>query len=175
MPKELIKRWMPDPGKLKNHKHLKIFARWLGEPNLWHLNRRSAAGAFAIGLFMAWIPVPFQMVLAAGTAILFRVNLPISVALVWITNPLTMPPMFYFAYYVGVHLLGLPPVEFELTFSWAWLASVMETVGKPFLLGCAVLALGSSVGGYFLIRLLWRYSVLRKITQRRQRTFPRQP
>jgi uncharacterized protein len=83
--------------------------------------------------------------------------------------------MFYFAYYVGVHLLGLPPVEFELTFSWAWLTSVMETVGKPFLLGCAVMALGSSVGGYFLIRLLWRHSVLRKITQRRQRTFPRQP
>ena len=74
------------------------------------------------------------MVLAAGLAILVRVNLPISVALVWVTNPLTMPPMFYFAYYVGVHLLGMPPVDFELSFSWEWLRSVMSTIGTPFLL-----------------------------------------
>ena len=175
MPKEMIKRWMPDPSKLRQHKQLRIFARWLGEPNLWHLNRRSAAGAFAIGLFIAWVPVPFQMVLAAGMAILCRVNLPISVALVWITNPLTMPPMFYAAYYIGAHLLGLPAVDFELPVSWDGLRSVMATIGEPFLLGCALMALCSSLVGYLSIRLLWRYSVVRKMAARRQRTIPRQP
>lgn len=175
MPKEMMKRWMPNPDRLRQHKHLRIFARWLGDPNLWHLNRRSAAGAFAIGLFIAWVPVPFQMVLAAGMAILCRVNLPISVALVWITNPLTMPPMFYFAYYLGAHLLGVPAVDFEISFSWGWLRSVMATIGEPFLLGCALMALGSSLVGYLSIRLLWRYSVVRKRGTRRQRTIPRQP
>lgn len=166
---------MPAPETLRDHKNLRLFARWLGEPNLWQLNRRSAAGAFAVGLCIAWVPVPFQMVLAAGIAILMRVNLPISVALVWVTNPLTMPPMFYFAYYVGVHLLGMPPVDFEMSFTWEWLRSVMSTIGGPFLLGCAVLAVCSSSGGYLVIRLLWRYSIIRKMAHRRQRTNHRHP
>lgn len=175
MPKEMIKRWMPNPETLRQHKQLRFFARWLGDPNLWHLNRRSAAGAFAVGFFIAWVPVPFQMILAAGLAILCRVNLPISVALVWVTNPLTMPPMFYFAYYLGAHLLGVPAVDFELTASWDVLRTVMTTIGTPFLLGCALLAVCNSVFGYIAIRLLWRYSVVRKMAARRQRTIPQQP
>ena len=95
MAKKTIQRFLPDPNKIRHHKSLKIFGRLLQDANLWHLNRRSARGAFAVGLFFAFIPVPFQMVLAAAGAILFRVNLPISVALVWLTNPLTMPPIFY--------------------------------------------------------------------------------
>ena len=43
MPKEFLKRWMPAPETLRDHKHLRLFARWLSEPNLWQLNRRSAA------------------------------------------------------------------------------------------------------------------------------------
>ena len=69
MAKHLIKRLIPDHEIVRGHKHLQIFGRLLHDPNLWHLNRRSAAGAFAVGLFMAFAPVPFQMLLAAGAAI----------------------------------------------------------------------------------------------------------
>jgi uncharacterized protein (DUF2062 family) len=81
--------------EIKGHKNLSFLGEKLHDPNLWHLNRRSVSAAFAIGLFAAWIPTPGQMVIAAIIALYFRANLPISVALVWITNPLTMPPMFY--------------------------------------------------------------------------------
>lgn len=170
-----MKRWMPDPHKLRHHKHLRCFARWLDHPGLWHLNRSSAAGAIAVGLFMAWIPVPFQMVLAAGAAIIWRVNIPISVATVWLTNPVTMPALFYLAYYVGRLLLGLPPVEFSPVLSWSWLTSVMETIGKPFLLGCVVMALVSSVVGYLLVQGGWRYSVRLRYRQRLRRRGLMQP
>ncbi|MCE9969096.1 DUF2062 domain-containing protein, partial [Aeromonas salmonicida] len=89
MPKRIIKRWMPDQKTLKENKRLQLFGNLLLDNNLWHLNRRSAAGAFGVGLFMAWIPVPCQMLLAAGGAIACRVNLPLAVALVWLTNPIT--------------------------------------------------------------------------------------
>ena len=85
---------MPDHKKIRDHKHLRIFGKLLHNPSLWHMNRHSVAKAFAVGLFFAWVPVPFQMVLGAGGAILFHANLPLSVVLVWLTNPFTMPPMF---------------------------------------------------------------------------------
>ena len=78
MPKKFIKRLMPNHRTIREHKHLRFLGSLLHDPNLWHLNRRSASGAFAVGLFMAWVPVPFQMLLGAIGAIAFRVNLPLS-------------------------------------------------------------------------------------------------
>lgn len=167
--KDLFQRWMPDPDRLRENKNLRIFSRWLANPNLWHLNRRSAAGALAVGMLMAWIPVPFQMVLAAGGAILWGVNLPIAVATVWITNPVTMPVLFYVAYYVGSRLLGLPPVEFGTSFSWHEVVQMMGTIGRPFLFGCAVMGIASSVSSYFLVQAGWRWSVRRRFRQRQAR------
>ena len=84
MPKKTIKRLLPDHHTIKSNKHLQIFGDLLHNPNLWHLNRRSVAKAFAVGLFCAFIPVPFQMILSASIAILVHANLPLAVSLVWI-------------------------------------------------------------------------------------------
>ena len=151
MPRQIIKRFLPDHDKIRDHKHLKILGPLLHDPNLLHLNRRSVSGAFAVGLFFAWVPVPFQMLLSALAAIVVRVNLPISVALVWITNPLTMPPMFYFAYKIGAWTLGHPPnnVKFELT--WQWLEQSLGDIWQPFLLGCFIVGVVSSFLGYIII------------------------
>ncbi len=140
---------MPDPEKLKKQKSLQFLGDRLHEPNLWHLNRRSVSLAFAVGLFAAWIPTPGQMAIAAVAAFYFRANLPISVALVWITNPITMPAMFYFAYYIGVLLLGgdTPGADFE--FNLESILSSLGDIGAPFLLGCLVLGIVSSLLGYF--------------------------
>ena len=166
MPKKLIQKYMPDPETLKNHKHLSMFGSLLHNPNLWHLNRRSAAGAFAVGLLCAWIPVPFQMFIAAGLAILFHVHLPISVALVWLTNPLTMPIMFYGAYKFGSVLLGLPEQEFAFEASMEWLSASLHTIMPPFLLGCAVIGIICACLSYVLINTLWRLNVRRKWNKR---------
>lgn len=117
MPKKLIKRFMPSHDRIKQQKALKIFGSVLYNPNLWCLNRRSAAGAFAVGLFIAFVPLPSQMIMAAGVAILCGVNLPLSVALVWISNPITMPVLFYFAYRVGAWLLHCPEQDFHFELS----------------------------------------------------------
>jgi len=55
-----------------------------------------------------YLPPLGRLLIAAAGAIAFRVNLPISVALVWISNPVTIPPMYYFAYLVGSWILGVP-------------------------------------------------------------------
>lgn len=179
MPKRFIQRIIPDHEVIRNHKHLQIFGTLLHDPNLWHLNRRSASGAFAVGLFMAFMPVPFQMLLAAAAAIVFRVNLPLSVALVWVTNPITIPPMFYFAYLVGTWVLGTPPADTSGPEQMALLSantSLWESlhhVWEPLLLGSFICATVSAAVGYLAIRGLWRLRVVNHLKQRRERAATR--
>lgn len=171
MPKKFIKRFMPDHHTIREHKLLGFFGTLLHDPNLFHLNRRSASGAFAVGLFMAFVPLPLQMLMAAAAAILFRVNLPISVVLVWLTNPVTIPPMFYFAYLVGTWILGTPvhmeQSAFEL--SYEWLKQELVVIWQPFLLGCFVAGSASALTGYFTIRGLWRLHLVRHYQERKLR------
>jgi len=162
MAKKLVQRFMPSHNKVLNNKYLQVFGGLLRDPNLFHINRRSIAGAFAVGLFFAWIPVPFQMVLAAAIAIPARVNLIVSVALVWISNPVTMPPLFYFAYRLGGLVLGTEPNSFDFELSFTWLANGLLAIWQPFLLGCAIMAITSSLLGYGVIRLFWRWNVVRR-------------
>lgn len=153
---------MPDPHEIKKNKALSIFGSLLHDPNLWHMNRRSMAGAFMVGLFFAWWPVPFQMVLAAGGAILLRTNLPMSIGLVWITNPLTMPPMFYFAYVVGTWIIDVPEIAFSVELSMEWLMNELSLVWKPFLTGCLVLGVISSAAGYFGMNYIWGRMIMKE-------------
>lgn len=166
MPKKFLKRFSPDHDKVRNHRHLRIFGRLLHDPNLWHMNRRSVAGAFFWGLFWAMIPIPMQMLAAAASAILCRVNLPISVALVWLTNPLTMPPLFYFNYLVGSWLMRQPATVEEFHASLAWFESVVEKIWEPLLLGSVVVGLVIGVIGYVAMRGIWRWQVIQHLKRR---------
>jgi len=169
MPRRLIKRFIPSDETLKNHKALGLFGKLILDQRLWHLNRRSVSGAFVVGLFFAFWPVPFQMVLAAAGALIFRVNLPVSVALVWITNPITMPPIFYFAYLVGSWVLNTPPSDIEFQLSYEWLKAELSVIWEPFLLGCLICGIAAAVLGYFSSRFLWRYLVIKSWRKRQEK------
>ncbi|HKI62776.1 MAG TPA: DUF2062 domain-containing protein [Mariprofundaceae bacterium] len=167
MPRRTFQRFMPDQEQIRNHKSLRCFGCLLHKPALWHMNRHSVAKAFAVGLFFAFVPVPFQMVLAAGGAIYFNSNLPISVALVWLTNPLTMPPIFYVAYLVGAWMLGHTPGDFTFNeISWQWIHQGLLNMWQPFLLGCLVLGILSAILGYVISHAMWRFMVLRRWRRR---------
>ncbi|MGE5154594.1 MAG: DUF2062 domain-containing protein [Bdellovibrio bacteriovorus] len=165
--KHWLRRNLPSSKSIRENRNLSVFGKLLHDPNLWHLNRRSAAGAFGVGLFMMYMPPIGQMFMAAAAAIVLRVNLPISVALVWITNPLTIPPMFYFAYLVGCAILGAPAVEFSLEFWSAWRNWV--AVLAPLALGMLICATVCSAAGYFGVQALWRWSLMRDIRHRKAR------
>ena len=169
MSRKFLHKFMPDPHEIRNNKSLRIFGDLLHEPNLWHINRRSIANAFMVGLFFAWWPVPFQMILAAGGAILVRANLPLSVGLVWITNPVTMPAMFYFAYVVGTWITGAPETHFSMELSFEWLLNELRLIWQPFLTGCLVLAIFSSITAYFTTNYLWRAGIKKRRAKNKSR------
>lgn len=159
MPKKFFKRYSPNPQRIKDTPGMGILGKHLHQPNLWHFNRHSIAKAFAIGLFCMWFPFPFQSVIAAVSAIYLRANLALSVALVFITNPITIPPMFYFAYQLGNLVLGRNSMDFNIELNWEWMTKSLVMIWEPLFLGCFLMALFSSMLGYLGIKLLWRYNI----------------
>lgn len=104
-------------------------------------------------------PLPWQQIIAAVLAIYFEANLPVAVALVWITNPLTWVPMYYAAYWVGTLVMGQSSFGFS-EFSALFTIDKVWELGAPFLIGCFTLMNLGGLLGYFGIRYLWRKSVL---------------
>lgn len=180
MPKSLLKRYIPSPEQIHAMKGLGFLRKYLSHPSLWHLNRRSASLAALVGLFCACLPIPFQMVPATLLAVWLRVNLPLVIALVWITNPLTILPFMYAGYGLGSLALNVPMLSWseieELALAALQTSSSVSapdidllTQLKPFFLGSVLLGLVTGCVGYVGMRLFWRWHVLRAWRRRAQR------
>ena len=165
--KFLLQRVVPERKHIQEHKHLRHFGDWLHDPDIWHLTRRSSAGGVAIGLFWAMMPLPMQTILAAATAIIIRVNLPLSVIFVWVTNPITAAPIYFLAYELGTVLLNEPVQHVAFEFSIDWMTDTLVHIWQPLMAGCLLLGICSAAIGYVAIRLLWRMIALRKWNRRR--------
>lgn len=165
--KLLLQKYIPERKRIQEHKHLRHFGDWLHDPNIWHLNRGSSAGGVAVGLFWAMMPIPLQTIAAAGTAIILRVNLPLSIILLWVTNPITAAPIYYLAYKLGSVLLHEPLQKFSFEFSMHWMTETLIHIWQPLMAGCLLLGISASAIGYVSVRILWRILLLRKRDQRR--------
>ena len=96
-------------------------------------------------------------------------NLPIAVALVWITNPLTMPPVYYFTYHLGAWILNTPAHEIGFEISWDWISTEFARVWRPFLLGSLLTSIVCATVGYFGMQRLWRWRVIREWEERKKK------
>ncbi|NLW04569.1 MAG: DUF2062 domain-containing protein [Pseudomonadaceae bacterium] len=173
MPRKLIKRFMPKPEKIRAQKSLGFMAAHMGNPSLWALTRNSVSGAFSVGLFIAFIPMPMQMLVAAVLAGFFRVNLPISVGLVWVSNPITMPPLFYACYRLGAWLLSWPISPHSSEGTLDWVLTHFNQIWPPLLLGCLLVGTFLAVTSNIAVRLFWRWQVSNSWNKRQyQRSLP---
>jgi hypothetical protein len=141
----------------------------LTEPKLWHLNRRSVAGGVALGLFIGFMPMLGQMFVAAALAIWLRVNLPIAAMSVWVTNPFTVAPIFFYAYKLGAWVLQIPVERYAFSLSWEWFSQEFLAIWQPLLLGCVILGSVAAVSGILIVRLGWRLIVIRSWLQRQRK------
>lgn len=171
-----LRRILPDHQAVHGNRWLAPFANTLLHPRLWHLNRHSAAGAVAAGLFCGLIPGPFQMLGAACCCVVFRVNLPLALLTTLYTNPLTIVPLYFVAFTIGRVVLGGnggafdPPPEWDAgdPVGWLWaMEAWMEGLGAPLALGLVLLASGLAALGYFAVKTAWRWHLIRAWRRRR--------
>lgn len=72
---------------------------------------RAIAGGLAIGTFIAFTPtVGVQIILAVIIATFLNMNRPAAMIPVWITNPLTVAPIYTFNYWLGSQFCSGPPL-----------------------------------------------------------------
>ncbi|MDY0330185.1 MAG: DUF2062 domain-containing protein [Thiomonas sp.] len=144
---------------------LRPFARYITQPELWSLNRRSVALAVAAGMIGGLIPGPFQMLTAGILAIVVRCNFPISLVMTLYSNPLTIVPLYLLAYQLGAlvipgqvgQTLTAPP-GFDWLHIWdstMALAHWAWNLGTPLFVGVPLLALLLAIAGYVITLLGW--------------------
>lgn len=176
MPRKFFRKMMPSVDKVREVRALAIFGDTLFHPALWHLNRRSAAGGVAVGMFCGLIPGPLQMLGAAIVCVFVRVNLPVALVTTLYTNPLTIVPLYLLAYEIGALVLGGSgyPVKQPPDWDWSRIWASVEalghwalSLGAPLALGLFLLACLLATLGYVVVRALWS-AHLRRAWMRRK-------
>ncbi len=155
-----IKRQAPGKDEILATSWLSPVRPYLLDDRLWTLERHSVARGVAMGLFMGVLMPVAQILFAVAGAVAVRGHVPISAACTLVTNPLTVPPIYYAAYQLGQALLPASLKLGGLTVdAQHWLAEALNwavTHGTPLMLGLLVLASGSALLGFAGVQILWK-------------------
>ncbi len=164
MPRKLIRQFLPEPSALREQKLFQICEQWLGDPVLWQLSRNSFATGVAVGLFCAYLPMPLETLVAILMAVVFRGNILVAVALVWISNPLTWPFMFGTAYVLGAKICsGFDFYQYDFFNTFPLAKRYIELW-----VGCLIIGPILAAVGYFTTLGLWRLHVVTRWRERKR-------
>ena len=123
----------------------------------------------AVGMFVTFTPlIGFQMMLSVFLAWLLRANKVVGVPIVWISNPLTLVPIYYPCYVVGCKVLGMEVVSDkwdEINSAWEalrtaettrwmdkvqfWWEILVDSLA-PLTVGCLLVASVTGVVSYYI-------------------------
>jgi len=134
---------------------------------LWSFKSKPIQSALFWGIWISLLPiVGIQMLVVFFVSLIARANLPVIVALQWISNPLTMGPIYFADYKIGMTILKLLGIDYPQNkllsaeydwadFSYKELIRLLDTF-PPMLLG------GSVLGIFFAVITVFLYKILSK-------------
>jgi len=126
-------------------------------PEFLASTRKMITRGVTLGLFVAFIPMPMQMAAILLFMPFFRFNVPIAIAMVWITNPFTMPAIYVGEYYTGSFLLGMHITDVEMSIDW--FSDNIEEIFVPLYTGALFYSITTSSLAYWLVNHFWKSSV----------------
>lgn len=129
-------------------------------------NRKNISKGVFIGLFFGFIPMPMQMLAVVAMMPFVKFNVPIAISMVWLSNPFTMPAMYYMEYLTGSFFLGTEVTHVELTMKW--FSDNLKNIFIPLYVGTLFYSVTISTAVYFLINFLWQRSVHKERNQSRE-------
>jgi len=165
MLRKILKKKPSKTNKLNNR--IKLFVEKYKIPKGYlHINRRLASKGVLIGLMWGFVPMPMQMLAVVLTTPFIKFNVPIAISMVWLSNPLTMPAMYYMEYITGNYLLGIdnPPT---ITLSLEWFQENISTIFIPLYTGTAFYVFIIAPIIYGIVNWFWIYSVRNERVKKR--------
>ncbi len=156
--RELSERWFMTPFRHLLHDH-----------RYWGIRRRTVVPAFSLGVFVAFLPIPGHFLIATLGGLVLHCNLPVAALTTFIVNPLTIGPIYYFAYRVGVKLLSIEPGPFNIELSIEWMTNTLASVWQPLFLGSIFVGAIAALISYVLLDVMWRFSLADYKTKKQRR------
>jgi uncharacterized protein (DUF2062 family) len=120
-------------------------------------SRRMVSKGVFLGLFIAFIPMPMQMLAVVALVPFTRFNVPIAIAMCWLSNPFTMPPMYYMEYLTGSFILGMEVAPVEMTLDW--FSNNFDNIFIPLYTGTLFFSVVISSLAYYFVNHFWKTSV----------------
>ena len=122
------------------------------------INRKMVSRAMLVGFFVAFIPMPMQMVAVLAVLPFFKFNALIGISLVWITNPVTMPIIYYVEYLTGNFILMRDDIQ-DVQITLEWFSENIDNIFIPLYTGALFYSTVSAIFFYYLVNWLWIVSV----------------
>lgn len=169
MPRRFFRKFALKRHEFSERWFMAPFRHMLHDHRLWGIRRKTVVPAFSLGIFVACLPFPGHPLVAAILALMVRVNVPVAALTTFISNPLTMGPLYYFTYKVGAALLSHDPSGFEFELSMDWVTNTFVQFWQPMLLGSVLVGAIASLLGFMALDAVWRYSIHDYKSRKRQR------
>jgi uncharacterized protein len=168
---DLIRKNMPTREQLEANRWTRGLAR---RHELWRFTRRSVPRGVAVGLLVgifALIP-GIQIIGAALLCVPGRGNIPIAVAMTFLSNPLTTPLILIASAIIG-NFMGFranTEIVYEMIEHRAslgeWTGWFFSDAAPAVLVGLAILSVVAAALGYVLAGMIWRPLVARRRKRR---------
>ncbi len=158
----------PLPRRSNIHKY--PILKWFSETAykrsyLWSFRGRNIVPALFWGVWIAMLPVVgLQMLVVFFLAMVVRANLPIIIALQWISNPFSMGPIYFADYQIGMIFFRLVGIKYEKNkllsaefnwsdFSFSDLNNLLDTF-PPMFVGGSIIGISLGVIAVFLYKAM---------------------
>lgn len=165
---------MPTRESFEQIRWLRPIAHRILLPELWRFHRRSVPRGVALGIVVGVLIPVAQTVFAALLALPARANVPVAALTTFITNPLTTPPIWIAAYWVGRWVLRLDAMTSGRLISTqvhgeagGWLSWLLSDAAPATAVGLLLISAVAAAVGYLIAAFVWRWWIAHKWRHRK--------
>ncbi|MDB5663116.1 MAG: hypothetical protein JWM38_1122 [Sphingomonas bacterium] len=168
-----VQRNMPNHDTFERNRFLRPIAHRILRPELWRFHRRSVPRGVALGVLVGILIPVAQTIFAAVLALPARANVPVAAVTTFLTNPITTPPIWVAAYWIGRWMLrldaktpGQPIATHIQSEAGGWLRWLLADAAPATAVGLVAIAVVGAIIGYCLAAIWWRLWIARKWAHR---------